>query len=481
MEEPTQDLLYLNGVSANSGDYAADPLPLTKAIELARSETLSPELAYRARRQQEGSFEFLVDREKPEVSGWAVVIAEDEDSVVAAEVRRLYEHRLRQIGRPELVKWLIYPADEEKRYYLAWLRSFGLSPGFSDPAKVPYYLLVVGSPRRIPYDFTQGLSGEHAVGRLDFERPEDYHAYIQSLIDYETGPPPETRREIAWFAPRHEFDDATQMAVKYMARPLAGLPPEFEDGPQPDPIAQPLGWGSRPLLVEDATRANLIDLLAPPPGKGAPAVLFTSSHGLVYNREDPLQRANQGALVCQDWRKRGAIAAENCLTASALPAEARLRGVVAFLFACFGGGTPTRDNYLRIEGQRPDLADEPFSAALPQAMLAHRAGGALCCVSHIDRAWYLAFYRRRLPSQSMPFRFALKSILHGVPIGYAMRLFPSRQLQLSNALSQQRKFALQGMAVSEEEWLETWIERNDAEGYVILGDPVVRLRVDEMK
>src|SRR5712671_1684316 len=50
--------------------------------------------------------------------------------------------------------------------YDDFLSQAEVSPGEIRPESVPYYICIVGSPARIPWDFQQYLDGEYAVGRL---------------------------------------------------------------------------------------------------------------------------------------------------------------------------------------------------------------------------------------------------------------------------------------------------------------------------
>ena len=111
-----------------------------------------------------------------------MVLHKDEDPLVRKEMERLHEHRLGQIKDEKRVKILEY-ADEPD--WKAWLAKHGVGVGNVFPQKVPYYLLLVGGPERIPFEFGQFLSLEYTVGLLHFDSVDGYRQYVDSLIAYE--------------------------------------------------------------------------------------------------------------------------------------------------------------------------------------------------------------------------------------------------------------------------------------------------------
>ena len=80
----------------------------------------------------------------------------------------------------------------------------------------------------------------------------------------------------------------------------------------------------------------------------------------------------------------------------------------------------------------------------------------------------------------MPFQNGIGRILLGQPVGYAMKDFNERFAALSASLSGLLEEIDFGAQVSDQELATNWIERNDAEGYAIIGDPAARLRVNDL-
>ena len=117
-------------------------------------------------------------------------------------------------------------------------------------------------------------------------------------------------------------------------------------------IAEQRRFRSRCLGGPDATRANLLEPLHAVEVGRRPAFLFTASHGLEWPNGHENQLAQQGALLCQDWPGPGVPPrSEHCVRAADIGDEARLHGLVAFLFACHGAGTPAFDQFPADRGK----------------------------------------------------------------------------------------------------------------------------------
>lgn len=471
------DKLYMNGIDGETGQYLVEPMDLEQVAAMAKGAKEDTAAFSWLRRvwktisQPHLGLAFDVDPAKVEEAGWGIVFHQLETQEIKDALQPLIEHRKQQIGDERKVKVLSY-RDRQKR--AEWLAGYGVGAGNVEPTKVPFYLLFVGSPQQIPYGFCQEIDVEYGVGRLHFDTAAEYAQYVASVIEYETAAEVPNAKEAVFFGVRHEFDQATQMSADLLVNPLADGPNETTPG-----VAKRWGFATRKLWGADATKSALSDVLRA--GDKPPAFLFTASHGMGFKLGHERQRSEQGALLCQDWPGFGQINPAHYFAAADLPADARLRGLIAFHFACFGAGTPAFDNFVHNPGQAPPrIADQPFIAALPQALLAHPQGGALACIGHVERAWGYSIVAPDAGPQLIPFQNAIGRLLVGQPVGYATKDFNEKFAALSTSLSSLLEQVGFGAQVSDFELANSWVERNDAGGYIVIGDPAVHLRVEQM-
>lgn len=458
-------LVYLNGVDAETGEYLVPPLAEHDIASLARGEgrdagktTWLGNLVRRLKEPHLG-LPLGVDPAKPAEAGWAAVFHEDEP----AETREALAPLVAARGGRELD----YANGETRR---AWLRRQGVGEGSVLPEKVPYYLLLVGGPQRIPYDFQFLLDVDYAVGRLDLDSPADYRLYAESVIAYEQADEKTNVRSAVFFGSRHAFDPATKMSADLLVAPLAGRAPGSES------VAARYGFATRPVIGDEATKAGLSAVFHP--GKAAaPAFCFTATHGLGWPKGHDRQVDEQGALICQDWARFGALDSNHYFSAANVGDDARVFGMVTFHFACYGAGTPARDSFAHVPGQAPpEIAEQPFGAKLPKRLLSHPAGSALAVVGHVERAWGYSIVTPSAGPQLLPFTNAIGGILSGLPVGHAVKDFNERYAILSTELSGLLEEIGFGANIPDNELAQAWVERNDAQNYVVLGDPAVHLR-----
>jgi len=241
----------------------------------------------------------------------------------------------------------------------------------------------------------------------------------------------------------------------------------------------------------DASKVQLSRLLG---GDSTPAFLFSASHGMGFSASGhPRQRAEQGALICSDWPGAGPVQDTMKLSADDVGSDARLLGLIAFFFACFGAGTPqyddfairTRQEELQAQGvavsgleqhDRIQIAPRSFVAKLPQRLLGHPKGSALAVVGHVDRAWGSSFIWEGA-QQLATFESGLTRLLEGARLGVVVEDFNNRYAELSTELTARVEAIKFREIVPPEELAGLWTANNDARSYVVLGDPAVKLPV----
>jgi hypothetical protein len=460
-------LLFANGVDATTGQ----PLLASMTVEgLARLATSAPpdragaELAARHRRVTERVYapKQGVDPTDLAQTGWGVVFAHDVDPRVVTALTPLLERRHAQAGARVEERYREfagkdgYLRGESKQEFLRRHRS---GPGPVDPDVIPYYLLLVGSPDEIPFEIQYQLDVQHAVGRIYFDDVSGYARYAANVVAAETRPPPAESARLSFVAARNDDDAATALSCDHLVTPLATA---LSDG----------SWSVRSFIGADASKDGLRALLS---GAERPDLLFTATHGLGFPAGHPDQRATQGALVCQDWPgpRAGKIGPEHWFAAPDIP-EADLTGMIAFLFACFGAGTPRYDEFDRALDERKALAPKSFVGALPQALLG-RDGGALAVVGHVDRALGYSFVWPGAGRQTEVYRSSLAELGAGQPIGSALEYVGDRYAELATDLHQAVTEANEGWRADEETLAGMFAAYADARGFVLLGDPAARL------
>ncbi len=477
-----EESLHAGGIDGVTGGYLMPVLPSSRAAAWARSEAVDPGVlhllqhVHRLASRPHLGLPVGVDPTDPAAAGWGIVFHAAESPAVRDALRPLLEHRRERAGA-ERTRILEYrPGDAWRQ----WLSRHGVAAGRVQPARVPYYLLLVGPPTAIPYDFQLLLGVEYAVGRLSFETPEEYRRYAEGVVERESRDAPAGDRSVVFFAPRHPFDPATRASADALVKPLIdGLPGSGRPGSgRPATATEPARPGvaaGRSLLIrrlwgEAATKANLAAVFHPPEGKPPAALLFAAGHGLGWPADHPRQRLSQGALLCQDWPARGRIDVErHGFGAADLGDDARVAGTVAFLHASYSAGTPEHEGFSPAPGEPPSrLAAEPFVAGLPRRLLAHPGGGAAAVIGLVDRVWGAA------GAALQPLQHTLEGLLDGWPVGHAVRELKKRYAALATELHELRRKMAMGARPAEAAVAALWSRRNDARSTVVLGDPAVR-------
>ncbi len=469
------DLLYFNGVNGKTGDYLVPPLKPDELSAVARGEKFEPEqlseLKWRiSQREAHYGVKPGVDPADIAQAGWAVIFPAEQDPQIKEALGELLEHRKAQATRlneryHEYLGPTGFRPTDSKNSFLSRL---GVGPGPVDPDKVPYYLLIVADPETIPYSFQSDLDIAYAVGRIHFDTIDEYARYARSVVQAETQSLNRPRRAV-FFGVQNGEDLATSMSANHLVAPLANALGSIEKD-----------WTVETVPGSEATKARLTRLLG---GNETPALLFTASHGLGFDLDDPDQLTHQGALVCQEWPGPGyGISPDWYFAADDVGDDARLSGLIAFHFACFGAGTPQYDEFAHLRQgarERARIAPASFVAGLPKRLLSHPKGGALAVIGHVERTWGASFVWEQAGDQLGVFEATLKQLMAGYPVGSAVEFFNERYAELSVTLSRELEDIKWGRRFDPRELSYLWTANNDARGFVVVGDPAVRIQVGD--
>lgn len=343
--------------------------------------------------------------------------------------------------------------------------------GLVVPNNLPYYLLIVGDPEEIPWDFQLELDAQYAVGRLHFPKTDgghDFSAYRRYADAVKRRRAvPSGKRRATFFS--IDEDDATRIVAAGLIDTLADTVESWDK------------WPVERYLRREATKDTLLRILH---GDAAPGVLFTAGHGADWPQDRPgglaRQMRYQGGLQC--------AGEEQWLFADDIDPRADLTGLIPFLFACFSGGVPRFDTMT----ERPDqtgrrIADRSFVSALPRRLLSLERP-PLAVVGHVDRASTTTFdWRSEVQHEWVPgaqgqatyFELALRVLLEGHAVGFAVDFFGQAWMDLTGRVFEHLAKALKSRdrRVSQKEWAHVaalWGARQDARGFTVFGDPAVR-------
>jgi hypothetical protein len=491
------ETIHFNGINAD-GSYLVEPMSTADLARAIRGP-LKPQIAKadlaELKSVENGSTPHFgvkegVDATNLGQAGWGVIFPffvkgsdeEREQDRIYHALEPLLRLRKRQATSGNRNRYQEYRGEKKgyrrgdtKQGYLGRL---GVGAGAVDPNVVPYYLLIVASPNDIPFEIQYQIDVQYAVGRLHFDTVEEYANYARSVeAAEESGLVLE--REVAFVGVANDGDEATQGTLKNLVRPLAV-------------VAQSVpGWKVSGYFGDDAKKEKVKQLFG---GCKTPALLFTGSHGVCFPEAHEEQALHQGALLLQDWKRPDSgqvrIDRKFFLSGDDLRGAGSMLGMIAFNFACFGAGTPELDAFPEKASDkgapgRGRIAKQAFISGLHRKMLGHPSGGALAAIGHVERVWDCSFMwrssgKRTRRAAIVDFESTLIALMAGKPVGLAMDYFNLRYSELTSDLhdvldSRRRQ---QNFNAEEDRALALmWTSSNDARGYVVTGDPAVRLPV----
>lgn len=458
------------GIDPSTGGYLRPPKTWQEirdgVISMFRLRARLPDVAKAKKRAEQeettthrGRPPQGVDAKDLASAGWGVVFAEGVSDEVKAALQPLLDHREAQAGS-RFKRFDGSKVLPEGTRAADWLAHCGVGPGVGDPHRVPYYLMIVGTPEVLSFGVEFDLTGSsYAVGRLSFDTPEAYGRYAQNVIAAETGMPRLAKPRLSFLGMRHP-DDVTQESLRDLVLPLEK---RFSDVD---------GWEVSSFLEDEATKACAAQLLG---GAATPSILFSAGHALGPGPKCDLERV--GALLCapypgpQKWTG-GPLPEEWIYSGRDVPDDADLRGLVAVLFGCFSAGMPPHDSFC-LDPPRPLGDGRGVMSGLAAKLLSHERG-ALAVLGHIDRAWTYSYRWRNSVAQPYAFQSVLGALLGGEPIGAAASYLGDRHNALVRDLLELQVRALRGKDFDVDRFVGAWMSERDARAYLVYGDPAVR-------
>lgn len=353
--------------------------------------------------------------------------------------------------------------------------------------ELPRYQLLLGDFDVMPLALQDALALDGYPGRLAFAEEEGYESYVSKVLRWETGA--KIAAAEALLCGVRDGTSATELAHSGLVRPGLGLLQKaWESG-----YLQTAGLSEVATGEDDEPSPE--GLLARAAGARS-AVLLSASHGEGAPprgwADAATQRARQGAMC---FGRAGSLTGAELRTRPFMP------GGVWCMLACYSAGTPEQSAYRhwlerlqqagRYMGRAsavlaglPRAGEPPFVAALPQAALANPEG-PLAFVGHVDLAWTYGFQELDGRSVSRPGRLMamVRNALRGDRIGVGLREV-ARGVGMANAeltsLFDQDASAMAAEAGDSDaaRRAHLWLLRQDLAGYVLLGDPAVRLALE---
>jgi hypothetical protein len=346
--------------------------------------------------------------------------------------------------------------------------------------EIPGYLLVLGRPDELSFEFQQALGGGFCIGRLGFDADAGYEAYIAKLLAAERAPP---RVPQAVYFTARDGTPATELGRRLLMQPC------LADAEQQRAAGK--FEAAEIVAIEDDDPVRAADrLLAAAADAG---VVFSCSHGAgspLDGWDSPSRRAAlQGALCLGGGRR---LEAEELARARFAP------GGVWLLFACFGAGTPRTSAYeywlarLAEAGEHsgdlgpvraslPRDGEPAFLAALPQAALAN-PDGPLAVIGHLDLAWSYGFCdidKMSRGERHRRFHELVAMLVRGTRVGLSLggSLMRARSRLHDEIVAAADEAAARRDEDPQLRFGHRWMVRQDLAGYIALGDPAARLVV----
>ncbi|MCI5211199.1 MAG: hypothetical protein D3910_20985 [Candidatus Electrothrix sp. ATG2] len=182
------NLFSFNGIDGATGNYLLPAISAADLTKIAQADEFDKEhlndLKEREFWRSNQCFCISIDLKDLSQTGWGVIFAfNDRDKVDTWKEALMPLLDLRKEQAGDLYKEYSgadgYRPGKSKNKFL---KRQSMLPGPADPAKVPYYLMIVADPETIPFRFQYHLDVQYAVGRIHLDTLEEYANYAQSVL-----------------------------------------------------------------------------------------------------------------------------------------------------------------------------------------------------------------------------------------------------------------------------------------------------------
>jgi hypothetical protein len=401
--------------------------------------------------------------------GWGIVLPE---STAAAT------DKARALDAPECVrKLLAHRGDAPVFRYVSdlppgLLRRYAADGTASDPSlagargalpnAIPRFLLIIGSPKEIPWAFQYRLQLEASVGRLDLD-PAGLERYIDALMSDWSGANLQRTTPVVW-AVDHGPQDITRLMRRTIADRLANA---FATDAGKEFTMQ-----GGTLADETSSAAALITALH----DRKPAFIATSSHGVTAPLDDSkAMAASLGIPVDRDF---------TALSLDALTGAWSPNGVIWYAHACCSAGCADSSSFTGVAAATSKLGQTldaltalgARSAPLPQRLLGG-PGPARAFIGHVEPTfdWTLRDTRTGQTTTAHIVE-AFYNQLHRAskpPLGLAMQSYYRSVGAMWRDVASTRDQVNTFKAGATDELRRLRLIACDLESMVLLGDPTV--------
>jgi hypothetical protein len=413
---------------------------------------------------------------------WGVIApAGDDGDRLLDAIAPLVEQRRRQQGPVTVYR---VPARMTLGEAARWKKRV-LRSGADVDCDLPRYQLIIGDLDQVPLAVQQVLASDGFVGRLAFDDLDGYRAYAAKVVRWEHRPTSVTEADAILHAVR-DGTPATQLGIHALIAPGVDILRRRQ-------VAGDVRYGE--LRVTGSERPTPDELWAAAT-IDRPSVLLSVSHGVGVPRAGDAARSG----AARQRRDQGAISfgRGGALTGADLAGRAFLPGGVWLAVACFAAGTTETSDYRhwldmlrRVGHVGSDIGhvlntlahQRPFVAAVPKAVLADPEG-PLAFVGHADLAWAYSFFDLDDRPRRRPGRIVgvIQALLNGHRAGVAVHKLMQWFAEVNTELTalDDARMRTGGGRLDDPERVRRghlWMLRQDLAGYLLLGDPAIRLPI----